>query len=574
MRLLNVNSYEFSEYPDERHTPPYGILSHRWQDGEVSYQDMLSGKAEIKKGYTKLKDFCQNCKADDYDFAWIDTCCIDKTDSTELAEAITSMYRWYQKSAKCYVYLYDIDQDDSGSIFHSRWFSRSWTLQELVAPQNVHFYDRAWVYCGDKIQHDYEISKRCKIPVEVLHGKDPRKYSTMQRMSWSFGRTTTRAEDRAYSLLGLFDIAMPIQYGEGMRAFTRLQEEIKKDLPDATDFDISKFLPQYVDKEVQTDSIKYVDHYLQVDACEETVPEESSTTESHEIRWQAIRMLGKGTFAVVEEVRESSHGFTYARKSISRSRKGISELDIEKRVRKEVEIMTKLQHNHIPKVATLLQGKATWDIIMLSVADCNLREYLEDRCIASNYEIDAIRSMDTWFGCLISALAFAHTKRIKHEDIKPANILIKRRHVFLADFGTAQDFSELEGSITHDYFEAGAPVYWAPEPRPRGPAADVFALGCVFAEILTVRRKRSLHEFRLYRCQSQADFKYAFKYGLPKTRQWLTQDLIRMGDEDYLTTVTEQVLNMILEEPGERPKARRVRKSLRTEEQLFCFLCA
>lgn len=158
---------------------------------------------------------------------WIDTCCIDKTSSTELSEAVNSMYRWYQGVESCYVYLHDVDKDRwQESFLKSKWFKRGWTLQELLAPRTVVFYDRKWQVLGDKIGLAAEISSATSIAIDVLQTGDLRHYSVAQKMAWAARRVTTRPEDRAYCLMGLFDVNMPPLYGEGEKPFRRLQEEI------------------------------------------------------------------------------------------------------------------------------------------------------------------------------------------------------------------------------------------------------------------------------------------------------------------------------------------------------------
>lgn len=228
MRLLKVHSLTFEEFANERATPKYGILSHRWESQEVSYQDMLAGSAQMKKGFVKIKAFCNHCALDGLSHGWIDTCCIDRGSSAELSEAINSMYRWYQNATKCYGFLSDVDLESSWPLKESEWFKRGWTLQELIAPSHVEFYDSNWTALGSKRQMADVVSDITKIPANVLLGEHPRAYSIAQRMSWAANRVTTRIEDQAYSLMGLFDVNMPMLYGEGDRAFIRLQEEIIK----------------------------------------------------------------------------------------------------------------------------------------------------------------------------------------------------------------------------------------------------------------------------------------------------------------------------------------------------------
>ncbi|KAK5051939.1 hypothetical protein LTR84_002742 [Exophiala bonariae] len=245
MRLLKVHTLAFEEFANERTTPKYGILSHRWQSQEVSYQDMVTGNARKKKGFVKVRDFCKHCALDGLSHAWIDTCCINKDSSAELSEAINSMFRWYQNATKCYAFLSDVSFENSWPFSESEWFRRGWTLQELIAPNHMEFFDTEWTALGNKRHLAGGISAITKIPSNVLLGESPREYSIAQRMSWAANRITTRIEDQAYSLMGLFDVNMPMLYGEGEKAFIRLQEEIIKYSGDQTIFAWPGILSEY-----------------------------------------------------------------------------------------------------------------------------------------------------------------------------------------------------------------------------------------------------------------------------------------------------------------------------------------
>lgn len=238
MRLLNSKTLELEEFFDDRGLK-YAILSHRWLNDEVSLQDMQNGTAIGKAGYAKLKLCCDQAVKDGLDYSWVDTCCIDKTSSAELTEAINSMYRWYQNSVVCYAFMSDVECSevtDDSDFAASAWFTRGWTLQELIAPTEVIFYNSAWQWLGTKDSLKDAISEVTNINIEMLEGADPEQFSVARRMSWASARTTTRIEDVAYSLLGLFGVNMPMLYGEGERAFTRLQEEIMKHSDDQSLF--------------------------------------------------------------------------------------------------------------------------------------------------------------------------------------------------------------------------------------------------------------------------------------------------------------------------------------------------
>ena len=312
MRLINVETLELEELFGDN-VPKYAILSHTWGPDEVSLRDFALVRSyaadsahhiadptvdlsslrappslqpsyiERKSGYAKITQCCAQAARDDYRYVWVDTCCIDKTSSAELSEAINSMFEWYHLAGRCYVYLVDVDgppgssdtdcedsdgeddredgKGDNKSQFEaSRWFTRGWTLQELIAPVDVRFYDCNWTLIGVRQPRDNDgktrrhpdvdlgpkISQTTGIPIGVLRWWDksrPRKrwelrkhadklqtvlqsFSIARRMSWAARRKTTRLEDEAYSLMGLFGVNMPMLYGEGRRAFHRLQQAI------------------------------------------------------------------------------------------------------------------------------------------------------------------------------------------------------------------------------------------------------------------------------------------------------------------------------------------------------------
>jgi Heterokaryon incompatibility protein (HET) len=237
MRLLKVDAdgcFSLTTFADDN-LPSYAILSHTWGDQEVTYQDLIDGIYNTKSGFTKLQ-FCadQSCK-DGLQYFWADVCCINKSDMNELATAINSMFRWYQNSAKCYVYLSDVANQDSQSLApyeaafrKSRWYTRGWTLQELLAPRSVEFFTRERRYIGDKVSLKLQIQEITSIPSLALEGMPMSQFSVDERMSWIATRETTVKEDKAYCLLGIFNVFLPLIYGEGLdHAFTRLKNEIE-----------------------------------------------------------------------------------------------------------------------------------------------------------------------------------------------------------------------------------------------------------------------------------------------------------------------------------------------------------
>ena len=242
MRLINTHTLQMEEFFDVGR-PKYAILSHRWRDGEVLLQDMQDiARASIKAGFAKIQRTCEQAIADGFDYVWVDTCCIDKTSSVELGEAINSMFRWYRDSSICYAYLWDvtdntIDNDhENNQVQSSDWFSRGWTLQELIAPSRLSFYGQNWQYLGSKDSICELLAQATGIDEDTLKGASLRNSSIAQKMFWASKRQTTRIEDTAYCLLGIFDIYIPLIYGEGEQAFQRLQEEIIKRSTDHTIF--------------------------------------------------------------------------------------------------------------------------------------------------------------------------------------------------------------------------------------------------------------------------------------------------------------------------------------------------
>ncbi|KAH8800328.1 heterokaryon incompatibility protein-domain-containing protein [Xylogone sp. PMI_703] len=243
MRLLNVKTFEFEEFIGKvgNGIPLYAILSHTWDIEEVSFEDYVGQQCKSKKGYNKIYNCCRVAESEGFQYVWIDTCCIDKSSSAELSEAINSMFQWYREAALCYVYLSDVDSSEDpttgrSSFFRSRWFTRGWTLQELLAPAEVVFLSSDWVEIGSKKSLLSTVSRIAGIDEKALDEYRGTEYSVAQKMSWAAARQTTRIEDEAYCLMGLFEINMPLLYGEGDKAFSRLQQEILKQSEDQSIF--------------------------------------------------------------------------------------------------------------------------------------------------------------------------------------------------------------------------------------------------------------------------------------------------------------------------------------------------
>ncbi|RDW58282.1 hypothetical protein BP5796_12212 [Coleophoma crateriformis] len=237
MRLINVETMKLEEYLGSQ-IPPYAILSHCWGTEEVTFQDITGSGWRRIRGASKIKRSSSICHEHGLRYIWIDTCCIDKSSSSELSESINSMYNWYANSAVCFAYLEDIDSSKGRELIRkSKWFTRGWTLQELIAPGQVEFFDRQWMLIGKKLDLSSLLSDITSIPEDIL--EDPSGLifcSVARKMSWAAHRETTQEEDIAYCLLGIFGVNMPLLYGEGARAFTRLQEEIIKEVDDQSLF--------------------------------------------------------------------------------------------------------------------------------------------------------------------------------------------------------------------------------------------------------------------------------------------------------------------------------------------------
>jgi hypothetical protein len=244
MRLLkrsDIGALSLTDDLPDQDVPEYVALSHTWGAAgqEVTLQDFQSRSTEQrtgKAGYAKIR-FCSDQAAQDgYQYFWIDTCCIDKTNNVELTEAINSMFRWYREAARCYVYLSDVKVAEQqhnawqNNFTNSKWFTRGWTLQELLAPKSVEFFSSEGFRLGNKNSLEGEIQRITGIPIDALRGRSLSDFSVSERMDWATKRTTTRKEDEAYSLLGIFDIHMPLIYGEREKALVRLREQIDRSL--------------------------------------------------------------------------------------------------------------------------------------------------------------------------------------------------------------------------------------------------------------------------------------------------------------------------------------------------------
>ncbi|KAF4458375.1 HET domain-containing [Fusarium albosuccineum] len=238
MRLIQCRTLQLEQF--SRPCPPYAVVSHTWGDEEVGYHDFRElQKCREKRGWLKIEAACKEATKLGLDYVWIDTACIDKSSSAELQEAVNSMWRWFYDATVCLVYLDDVDADSVSStdLRHARWFKRGWTLMELLAPARCQFFNRQWDLIGEKSDNRLcdTISSVTGIPGEYLRDRDlvHKKATIAERIKWAENRETTRIEDKAYCLLGLLDVNMPLLYGEQEKAFSRLKLELERSHEDA-----------------------------------------------------------------------------------------------------------------------------------------------------------------------------------------------------------------------------------------------------------------------------------------------------------------------------------------------------
>jgi hypothetical protein len=240
MRLLKLDSRGELSLTDNlvKDIPPYAILSHTWgaEGDEVTFNDLRNGSGKSKAGYNKVQFCGEQARKDGLQYFWVDTCCIDKSNIPELQRAITSMFRWYRDAEKCYVYLSDVAvcTDDNNqterawepAFRESRWFTRGWTLQELIAPRSVEFFSRERELLGSKKTLEQQIHEITDLPIGALRGAPLSDFSIEEQLRWAEKRETKWEEDKAYCLLGIFNVSMSLRYGEGHRAFDRLKKKI------------------------------------------------------------------------------------------------------------------------------------------------------------------------------------------------------------------------------------------------------------------------------------------------------------------------------------------------------------
>lgn len=293
---------------------------------------------------------------------------------------------------------------------------------------------------------------------------------------------------------------------------------------------------------------------------------DSTSNRELQVRFVLVQSLGHGSYGDVDEVRELTTGASYARKHIYLDADKPSDVAANE-VRNEVHIMQKLRHPHIATVLFHFKEEEAFSIIMLPVADYDLRKFLS-LCTQENYSPALTKQIYPWFGCLLDALTYAHKLEIKHQDIKPSNILIKNNQPYLCDFGLAKDFADTNTSTSGSHNVKGTFVYRAPEVVPgrnRGRKADVFALGCVYSEMFTVTQGKSAEEYRDARQKAGST---AFRDCLPAVKEWLSSFNINIKGLNAL--LVDQILSMIDEDVEKRHTAQQAVNFLKRERAFFC----
>ncbi|KAI1418422.1 kinase-like domain-containing protein [Hypoxylon sp. FL1857] len=511
MRLIRIHgSGDFRLTSDlkGKDIPQYAILSHTWgpEAEEVTFKDLVDGIGKNKAGYEKVKFCAEQAERDGLEHFWVDTCCINKSDNTELSEAINSMFRWYGNSCKCYVYLSDISitgYEQIGEIPEnqwilafkkSRWFTRGWTLQELLAPKSVEFFSREGHKLGNKTSLDQTIHGVTDIAITALRGAPLSQFEVDERFKWASRRNTTREEDWAYSLFGIFDVFVPLIYGEGgEHAVRRLKKAIDDTL--LRDISSSRELVWYRKDEGQ---------------CY-----------PHDFETEGQTLLGRGAFGIVYKVECTLCHEKYARKVITFD-EAIPKAALERHMRDthlELKCYMTLDHPHIIKYIHHQLGEYKMEIYTEYCQHRDLESF-----IAGQTGIPPDEIVWSFLESLASALSRCHHglratqakgilteysrfeqewTTILHRDIKPGNVLISVRNEGndlapkLGDFGTS--FELEDGGNPLSTQQAGTKVYWAPEIAEEAGTgegritkwstkSDIWGVGAVICRILMRER--------------------------------------------------------------------------------------
>ncbi|THV01252.1 HET-domain-containing protein [Dendrothele bispora CBS 962.96] len=234
--MINTSSLELEDFEDGVSIPHYAILSHTWGAEEIGYHEFDRLISKKKESLQKIVGACMRARSDGLRYLWIDTCCINQEDQTDVHRNVKNMYSYYRNSRICYAYLVDTDMQDvvESGFGQSRWFTRGWTLQELLAPPEVIFFDSHWGYMGTRTKLRKEISGVTGIPEYIARNPiSLRHVDVQERMSWSVLRKTSRSVDRAYCLFGILGVSIEPNYNEDLvTAINRLQEAFFERYPE------------------------------------------------------------------------------------------------------------------------------------------------------------------------------------------------------------------------------------------------------------------------------------------------------------------------------------------------------
>lgn len=535
-----------------------------------------------KVGYNKIRFCGGQAIRDGLQYFWVDTCCIDKSNSTELQEAVNSMFRWYQNASKCYVYLSDVSivEQEGGtspsqcpweSAFRaSRWFTRGWTLQELLAPNSVEFFSQEGKLLGNKKTLEQQIHEITRIAVAAIRGAPLSNFTVEERLLWAENRQTTREEDKAYSLLGIFNIYMPLIYGERREhAFRRLREEIEK------------FPPTPIEPPMAPDPSGGLDWASRGTSHVDFGPDEI-------LPLLEGRFLGYGANGGVFETTVGAQKVAWKRQFC---RRRIAERELQ-----EIADLKKLNGRHIIKLVGTYTRGPFLGLLLSPVAVCDLGTFLED---ADNIfyrdgdiEVDhqaiqqrldglgiqtslslmavqkaAQRRLKQSIGCISSAIAYLHQQSIRHKNIKPSNVLLSSSSgLWVTDFGLSTDFSDFSRSSTNNS-ERGTPKYFAPEVAefaPNGRSADIFSLACVFFELIGLCNGYSLQRMKILRPNRDL----SFHANLDSILHWFN-----FSGTQVTTVADSQLMALVREMFSLAPQERPIAIDIKTRLQLVDVLC-
>ena len=287
--------------------------------------------------------------------------------------------------------------------------------------------------------------------------------------------------------------------------------------------------------------------------------------------FQIQKTIGKGSHSKVYQVQETTTQELYACKDVQWTKPSLQGRS-ETEVKEEIFVLKRLRHTHIVTISAYCQAETGFRILMVPLADRDLKQFLID-CAEKKFPADDTEMILPWFACLLHALNFAHEERIKHRDIKPANILLKDYHIYLSDFSLAKDFADQDASVALGEGAKGTMKYRAPETRDNnagGRKADVFSLGCVYSEMLTVVCRKPFEKFCEWRkAKHETD---VFRDSLPAVKLWL-QELRRAspnGKEGKVTNMCKIIQGMLEEDRDMRHSAHQTLIAVEESPEMRC----